>query len=187
MTRKCARPTESPFLDNTTFPWYVEYLLHHFKMNLGNTTGNFTWEQQNPHGLHGQSPAPERHPIRRSTYKIDVAGFAKERHDLWCAIHSMNPHRVTNTQNGLKLDDGYSTAAGCWLATSFSRKRISPLSLVSRMNCVGTAVPNICVTEIWTRRHCKLSYYTLLYLFNFCAAKLVYPHPPPSSRPGPLQ
>ena len=65
---------------------------------------------------------------------------------------SVNPHRDASTQTELELDDGYveSTVAGCWLATSFQGAlvRISPLSLVSRVNCVGTAFPDICVIEI---------------------------------------
>lgn len=70
---------------------------------------------------------------------------------------SVNPHRAAGTQNELGLDGGHveSTAAGCWLATSFNSigrpgERISPLSLVSRADYIGTALPNTSVPEIWT-------------------------------------
>src|SRR5277367_6711444 len=100
---------------------------------------------------------------------------------------SVNLHRATGTQNELGLDDGHveSTAASCWLATSFNSigrpgKRISPLSLVSRANCIGTAIPNTSVPEIWTPPLQNYRIYTLLDLFiryMIFVAKLVYPYP----------
>jgi hypothetical protein len=139
-------------------------------MELDQVTGQ---SDSNHHGLHfgavtsvwaTSDPAPYHYP---PPHKLTRLGLRKKVVIYGVQFISVNLHRAAGTQHELGLDDGQveSTDAGCWLATSFKSigrqgKRISPLSLVSRAKCVGTALPNTSVLEIWTPP-LQITYYTL--------------------------